>query len=247
MTEVDEAKTITLKPYVTSDLTINPRGTRVEELILAGLELWGKITRGDGEETSTHPCTPIFGPETSTSYGLPKHGPMRNEEATILTSRSNALAIYDIHSGTYPKGMSVYQQFRLGINNFSIETTHSNAGSEPAPVNFGEHAYWLTPHGWEGLKINGEDVTDLVKRDKVIEWKEINEILIPSLPRILLMQSGLPFANLWVGTNSKGEYDNHYVCIEPVEQDPHSSKGFGSPESLILPGHFRQNEFTIIV
>ncbi|EKD90953.1 MAG: hypothetical protein ACD_30C00055G0006 [uncultured bacterium] len=246
MTEIDE-RTITLKPFISSDVTLNPKGARVEQLYLGGSLLWDKVTRGDGKETSTHPCTPIFGSETWTSFVLPQHGPMRNDEVRILTTQSAAIAIYDIHEGTYPNGISVYQQFSLDSNNFTIKTTHFNQGNEPAPVNFAEHAYWLTPKGWEGLMINGEDVTQLVKEDRILKWKDLNEILIPGVPRILLAQKGLPYANLWAGTNSKGLCDTHYVCIEPVEQDPTSSKGFGYKESLILPGHFRQNEFTIIV
>jgi len=231
---------------VESRMVINPQGARIERLSLGDRLVFGSVVRGDGREASSHPCTPIFGPETNTSFGLPQHGPMRNELCTVEERGPNLVILsHEIKSGSYPQGMHVRQSFAMFGNNFTLETVHTNNGEQDAPVNFGEHFYWAAPNGWEGLRINGDDVTDAVKNDLVIPLQARNQIVIPGLPEIILEQEGLPVANLWVYHNEEtGKYDQDYVCIEPVEGDP-TKNSFGSPESMIAPGSSRKTLITI--
>ncbi len=231
---------------IEGQMLINPQGARIERLSLGDRLVFRSVTRGDGREASSHPCTPIFGPETTTSYGLPQHGPMRNELCTVEEMGSNLVILsHEIKSGSYPQGMNVRQAFEMFGNNFTLETVHTNSGKQDAPVNFGEHFYWVAPNGWEGVTVNGEDVTDAVKNDLVIPLQAKNQIVIPGLSEIILEQDGLPFANLWVYKDeASGKYDQNYVCIEPVEGDP-TKNFFGSPESMIAPGSSRKTLITI--
>lgn len=232
---------------VEGQMVINPQGARIEKLRLGGRVVFKSVVRGDGKEVSSHPCTPIFGPPDETNiYGLTQHGPMRNELCTVKESGSNLVILdHDIKVGSYPEGLNVRQTFSMFGNNFTLETVHKNNGEQDAPVNFGEHFYWAAPNGWEGLTINGNDVTDAVKNDLVVPLEAINEIVIPGLPMLTLEQRGVPFANLWVYKDeTTGEYDQDYVCIEPVEADP-TGDFFGSPESMIKPGSSRKTVITI--
>lgn len=233
------------RPFASS-IVINPNGARIEGLTLGQRLILKTVIRGDGRDVSSHPCTPIFGPETTTSYGLPQHGPMRNELCTVEESGLNLVVLsHEIKAGTYPLGMNVRQTFVMFGNNFTLETVHKNNGEKAAPVNFGEHFYWAAPNGWEGLTINGKDVADAVKNDLVVSLEATNQIVIPGLPEIILGQEGLPHANLWVYKDeNSGKYDQNYVCIEPVEGNPTKSF-FGSRESLIYPGNFRTTLISI--
>ncbi len=80
----------------------------------------------------------------------------------------------------------------------------------------------------------------------MIKLGPTNNIKIPGLPELILTQEGFNYAVLWVGKNEAGEFDQNYVCIEPVEGN--SLKGFfGSSESLIQPGKKRTSHFSLIV
>lgn len=219
-----------------SEMTINPEGARIEGLFLDGSKILTSVLRGDGRKASTHPCTPNFGPETITSFGLPQHGPMRNEFCAIEQVGDHVVDLFhEIKSGTYPEGLVVTQRFFVSSQLFSLVTTHINMGEMPAPLNFGEHFYFHVPTNWEGLRINGEDVTDMVKNDEIIPLNRVNEILIPGQRKLTLIQEGLPRANLWVYQDEQsGKYDTHYVCIEPVERNPKENP-FGSEESMLAP------------
>lgn len=228
-----------------SIMVVNPVGARIEELQLAGVKILTSVARGDGKQASSHPCTPIFGPETTTNYGLPQHGPMRNDECRFEAVGDHVDLYHEIDCGTYPKGLTVVQRLSLFSRLFSQVTNHINNGEDPAPVNFGEHLYWSAPEGWERLKINGKDVTDAVKSDEVIGLDRTNEIKIPGQPTIFLVQEGLPYANLWVYKNvESGQFDGKYVCIEPVELDPRTNP-FGRRESMIATYSVRTCRFSI--
>jgi len=216
---------------------ISTYGARIQKLKLNEQTLLDTFTRADGKEVCTHPCSPIFGPETGTNYKLSQHGPARNSEWQICDPagrtggrKSNKLTLQcEINEGTYPQGIIVTQTFKLTDKAFSIETTHENRAALPVPVNFGEHFYWSTPQGFYGTKVNGHDITDSIKNDSAFAWREKNTIDIPSQPTIILEQKNLPWCNAWVMPG-----DKNYVCIEPVEGRPRSVF-FGSLESLLQP------------
>lgn len=235
-----------------SRMVIKPLGARLEELQLAGVKILTKVTRGDGKIGSSHPCAPIFGPEenTNTSFGLTQHGPVRDEICAVEQVSDHAVDLFhEIKSGTYPEGLIISQKYFVSTQLFSLVTIHINMGETPTPVNFGEHFYWDAPEGWKGLRINGEDVTGRVENDLVVSLQKENEILIPGKPKIVLVQEGFRVANLWVGKNKQtGQYDTHYVCIEPVERDPNTNPNpFGLPESMIAPGSARIVRVSITV
>lgn len=225
---------------------LNPVGSRILELILNGTPILGTFTRGDSKKGNTHPCSPIFGPETNTSFGLPQHGPVRNtlcahEPAGVNSYRFTC----PIEIGTYPKDISIEQTMTIGENTFTIETVHTNGGTQAAPVNFGEHFYWNSPHGWEKVKVNGQDVTNLVKNNDTITLKNINSIEIPEMPPITLTQEGMEYAVLWsYYDREKQTYDNTYVCIEPAEKNPMDNT-FGTEDTIIMPHSSRSAKLTI--
>lgn len=226
-------------------LVVNSHGARIEELVLDGQKILTKIIRGDGKEGSTHPCVPIFGKEAATSFGLPQHGSARNKDFESLTSNGVIELSQQIEDGNYPKGLRVTQKHSLVDEKYSLVTIITNNGNENLPVSFAEHFYWNTPNGWEGVAVNGKDVTDVVKKDGGIELKEENEIRIPGQRTILLKQKGFRALQLWAYKNPEtGEYDSNYVCIEPGE-DVSSGKFFGSTESMIKPHGIRITEVDI--
>ena len=227
-------------------LAINPYGGRIEELVLEGQKIFTSVKRGDGKDASTHPCIPIFGPETTTSFDLPQHGSARNKDFQVSTVRGDIALSQRIEDGQYPQGLSVTQVHNISDRSYSLVTTNSNNGDQDLPVNFAEHFYWDTPEGWEGLTINGVDVTDIVKKDGAINLLDENEIIIPGQKPIVLKQRGFSIFQLWAGKNPADEYDKHYVCIEPAEGDP-AKDFFGSDRSMIKPGESRTTEIVVSV
>lgn len=215
-----------------NSMRINPFGARIEEVVLGGVPILVSVTRGDGKVGSTHPCTPIFGPEKTTSFGLSQHGAMRNSLCEVLTENNKGVTFrHMINEGTYPQGVRVDQRIELLDDAFHVTTFHWNKGKKRAPVNFAEHLYWATPKGWEGLKINGEDVTQQVKDDEVIPLIGLNTIEIPGQPKMILGINGFEVVNLWAYKDETGKYDTHYVCIEPVEKNPKTFP-FGSEKTM---------------
>src|SRR3989344_2048016 len=225
-------------------LSVNNHGALIEELALDGVKILTTVQRGDGKKASTHPCSPIFGSEKL--YGLPQHGPMRNDRTIMLKQKDGVTFDYDIKGGKYPYGMRVRQEIRIGNETFFLYTRHINTSNQEIPVNFGEHLYWDAPDGWLGLRVNGVDVTDLVKQNGMIDLLPENEILIPGKPPISLKQTGLNKAVLWAYEDADGNFDQGYVCIEPVEGEPLSGF-FGSKESMINAGISRSTSLEISI
>lgn len=221
---------------VASSFTVDPMGARLEELRFHNTLFLSSSVRGDGKVGSTHPCSPIFGPETNTSYGLPQHGPVRNMLFTVMDEDDHSVTLSgDIVHGAYPKGITFTQKLSLTPDVFTIKTAHTNHSKEHIPVNFGEHYYWNTPKGWNGVKVNGKDVTELVKTTGIVKLNIHNTVEIPGQPLVHLEQKGLHYAVLWSYKNpSSGKFDTNYVCIEPVEGNPMDSY-FGSKPSQIEP------------
>ncbi|MBU1327171.1 hypothetical protein KKB64_04880 [Patescibacteria group bacterium] len=226
-------------------IRINPHGARILSLELQGKQILGDFIRADGKAGNSHPGTPILGAERTTCFGLPQHGPGRNSPWQIIErSNSRLVLVYQVEVEIYPKGMEVRQEFILDKDGFRLITTHVNTGENPAPVNSGEHFYWNTSEGWDGLRINGELMTDLVKSNGVISIQPDNILEIPGLPKISLKQKGLPWATLWA-ISKDGKFDSQYVCIEPGEGDQTYSDFFATKRALINPGQSRQTEILI--
>lgn len=229
-----------------SRVTINPLGFRIESLVLNGIPYLGYIARGDGKVASSHPCAPIFGPETTTHFNLTQHGEMRNTLAKIVSQNNHQLILeHLITEGSYPPGVEIIEDYQLTDKSFSIKTTITNRSNGAVPINFAHHFYWLTPKGWNNLKINQESVADLVKNDRGFYWGEENIIKLEGLPELLIRQDNLPYVQLWC-YGSKNTFDQDYVCIEPA-MGPPKSTFLGSKNSLINPQQTKINQIKISI
>lgn len=227
---------------------VNQNGARIEELKLDNQLLLAKIVRSNGKEASTHPCVPIFGPETSTRFGLKQHGEARNQLWEMSDKKNSGIVLsYKVQDRGYPKGLMVTQRFTIVNGVFQLVTECINTGKKSLPVNFGEHCYWSTLQGgWEGLTINDVDVTEEIKETGIIELQSRNIIRFPDKKKkpIVLEQNGLEYAVLW--TDSPDNPQANWVCIEPVEGNP-KENFFGSKESVIPPGKSRKTELKISI
>lgn len=228
-----------------SSVVVNPAGARIQKLILKGHTILSTVSRGDGKEGSTHPCSPIFGPEISTSYGLPQHGPVRNSVCTVQQTDNSVTLTCPVESGTYPSGITMTQTIEIQPGVCIITTTHENTGPQEAPVNFGEHFYWNTPEGWDALTLNGTPVHSQIAGNQLISLPQVNTISISGLPAVTLRQDGYEFMMLWTYRSTSGAYDRSYACLEPVEGDP--TEFFGSRRSMVLPQSKRTNTLRISI
>lgn len=227
-------------------MVVNYVGARLEKLTLGGREILTKVIRGDGKVGSSHPCSPLLGPDRSNLYGLNQHGEMRNTPTLIKDERTDSITLlHKIREGRYPLGMEVRERFQLSGSVFILTAWHINTGDTEAPVNFCHHFYWAAPNGWERLRVNGEDVTKKVEADELIPIKTLNKVEIPgSRQSILLIAQGFRFANLWVYQDKEnGQFDTHYFCLEPVEGDRDTF--FGAPDSMIAPRRRRDTQVII--
>ena len=228
-------------------LRVNSLGAKIE-VSLGGIPLLGSFSRGDGKVGVTHPCTPIFGPDRKSLYGLSQHGKMRSEVCIVTNTKDGFAVSHDITDPGYPAGMKVVQMMSMSDDVFTFEMTHTSTGDKEAAVNAGEHCYFDAPEGYIGTKINGQDVTKLIEDNYdgiAIDLEEKNVIKIPGKPEFELSQQGLKKAVVWVGKNPETKtIDQTYVCIEPVEDDPFGNF-FGSPESMIPSGKSRTVRFSL--
>jgi len=232
----------------TSTLEVEHLGAR-KLLTLENIPLLVKVKREDGKVGSTHPCTPIFGPDTNNLFGLNQHGNTRNQRTQVKKLDANQIEItHTIKDPNYPKGVDFQQHLTLEKNLFKLRTRHTNTGETSVPVNSGEHCYFDAPEGFQGTTVNEQDITQIIENHKdgvPVMLQKINVIHIPGKPKIILEQEGYNFAMLWVGSSpSTGEKDTNYVCIEPVESNPQSNY-FGSEESFIDPGMSRMAMFSL--
>lgn len=228
-----------------SILVFQPNGARILELTLAGHKISGVVTRGDGSEASTHPCSPNFDRDTA-GLRLPRHGIVRNERVSVVSSESNRLRTHKaLIASNYPEGVILEQTYVLTPRALEIHTVHANMGTEAAPVNYGHHTYFLSPQGWEEATLDGTPINMAIREDSVLRLREVSGLQIPGQPGILIMQEGLPFANPWTGSSDKG-YDSSYFSFSTIEGN-HEQDFFGSPASLIGPNQSRYNRLTIAI
>jgi len=240
-----------------SSMRINLEGGRLESLVLNGQELLFSGTRIDGGTGSTHLCSPNFGPD-KVGFGLPNHGPGRDKKTkwTVIKDepehviQSYVIGSGEVSAGNYPSGMEIIQDYKLVDGGLKIITTHTNNGDTEAPVNSAMHFYWATllglgegDKGWEGVKVNGIDVSDKIKEDTALPWKDENIIEIPGRSPILVKQKGLPYFQCWTAEKD-GEFDRKFAALEPAEGP---EKRFGTPESMIKPGDSRTTEIFVQV
>jgi len=148
-------------------------------------------------------------------------------------SQYKKLIIFCLLSRTekYKAELSVNQIFEFCEDSFVHSVIVTHKGGEPVPVNIGIHNYWNSPNGWNGLKLNGEDITGQVKNNGIISIKKINSIKLLDIAKIAWEVEGFTHAVVWSAFMGS-KFDTNYVCIEPVRG---IGEFFGSEKSILKP------------
>lgn len=211
-------------------------GGRIEELLYRKELVLGTFDRIDGKKGSTHICTPNFNLEGMKEYGLPVHGSPRTIEWQIKVNDKTYFSMFCIVPTTdlYKTELYVEQIFELNPNSFKQTVVVENTQGANVPVNIGIHNYWAVSQGWEGTRLNGYDITKLVQTNGQRELRKSNTIQFPDGRRFRLQTKGFEDVKLWSALNEKGEYDDMYVCIEPVHSL--APNFFGSKQSILKEG-----------
>lgn len=224
--------------HTRSKVSIDTRGGRIQFLILNSVPLLSTFTRIDGKEANSHICAPNFNTEGVNTYALSHHGFARNLLWATSTQSATVCSIHCIvpPEGTYPSLLTMNQHFVLEQASLHHALEVTNEGSSDAPVNIGFHYYWDTPHGWDQLTINSENISKSIAKDTYIPAHNKNIIAISGKPRITLA-TGTSFSvlQLWTGRKiEKGStaFDTAYACIEPVYKKPGY---FDSTQSMLKP------------
>lgn len=218
------------------DLVINLIGGRIEELSYRKELVLGTFDRKDGKKGNTHVCVPNFNQEGVKEYGLPPHGSPRNLEWQVKVNDKTYFSMFCIVPATdlYKAELYVEQIFELNPDSFKQTVVVENTQGAKVPVNVGIHNYWSTPNGSEGTRLNGYDISRLVTSNGQKELRKSNTIQFPDGRRFRLQTKGFGDVKLWASFNDKGEYDDMYVCIEPVLSLAHNF--FGSKQSILKEG-----------
>lgn len=165
--------------------------------------------RGNGKIGRTHLCVPNFNRELP-EYELPAHGPSRDKLWELVSYDSGKSAEINyrmISEGKYPTDLLIKQIFEFD-NYFFHKIKIENIGKKDALVNLAVHYYFnLNP---KKIKINGEDVGELVAGDKEINVFKINKIT-DDKNTITMNLFWFPQrrVHLWSGSEDS-------CCVEPV-------------------------------
>jgi galactose mutarotase-like enzyme len=195
-------------------------GGRASNLEKNKQKILGTFSRIDGKIGNTHLCCPNFANEGVEKYGLPFHGPSRNDEWKVSEQSENSLTIfYEMKKiGSYPGLLRLEQKYKLE-ECFKQTILIKNLTEDKIPVNLGIHNYFECKFGWQGIKMNGIDLSEIVKASGYVKLNNVNKIEIPGKKNINWKQTGFKYAKLWTGfkeENGKKVFDKDYVCIEPV-------------------------------
>ncbi len=213
------------------ELIVDLEGGRINSLKNKGILILGSFERIDGKRGNTHVCVPNFADDGVKKYGLPFHGPFRNAPWVLVQRTENVLEI-DCETG----GLDVHQIFSFNNEFFSQRIVIENKSEEEKPINAAIHNYWSSELGWQGLTLNGFDLSLGVKQSDFINLRQLNDLNIPGKPLIKWQLVGFNYARLWTGFLEEGGnkiFDNNYVCIEPVIEK--NGEFFGSEKSMLLP------------
>ncbi len=215
--------------------TIDPHGGKVAELVIHGVRILGTFDRIDGKKGATHVCVPNFAAEGMTTYGLPFHGPARNQLWSVDAASSVSMTLSTTLAATkeYPSSLRVTQHCVLTADRFTHTVYVTNAGSATVPVNIGIHDYFATPHGWRGTRLNDQDVTEHISQNQSLRSHPTRTIIqFPGAHPIAITGHGFSDFMLW-SAKKNGVYDDAYACVEPVFST--ASEFFGSEVSLLHP------------
>lgn len=217
-------------------LVVNLQGGRIEELAYKNMVILGTFQRIDGKTRNTHLYIPNFHSEGMKEYGLLQHGPVRE---LLWQSKTEDTAYVSIYcnvpaTSSYRAKLYVEQIFELSKKGFKQTVIVENTKGESVPVNIGIHNYWATPEGWRGTKLNGTDITGQVLKNDHEDARKSNTVAFPDGRRFRLKLSDFAYLKLWTAFNEKKEFDQNYVCIEPVISL--EKNYFGSKKSLLKEG-----------
>ena len=202
-------------------LEVDLQGGRIANLSYGSRCILGTYNRIDGKQGNTHICIPNFGNEGVEEFGLPFHGGARNSvwkvENARLKEENGELRIEVLMRRTeqYKAELLINQTFEFFEDSFVHGVIVTHKGGKPVPVNIGIHNYWNSPNGWEGVLVDGEDITRKVKINGNISLKKKNTIELPRMQPILWEVEGFTHAVVWTAFKGK-DFDTPYVCIEPV-------------------------------
>lgn len=213
------------------ELIVDLNGGRIVSLKNKDRFVLGTFNRIDGKTGNTHLCAPNFAQEGVEKYNLPFHGPFRNLEWKIINSSETFLEISCISDD-----LEIRQIFNLNCL-FEHKIIVENKGQLGKPLNMAIHDYWQTELGWRGIKLNGFDLTEGIKRNDCFLVKHLNVLDIPGTNIFNWQLDGFNYVKLWTGFIDDGGskmFDQSYACIEPLmEKDVNY---FGSDISILDPG-----------
>jgi len=195
-------------------LSVDLDGGRIGELRYNDEIVLGTFLRIDGKKGNTHVCCPNFGNEGDND--LPFHGPFRNKEWNLVNKSLDNIEIEAVDLE-----LRVRQIFDLK-DGFEQKVIIENLETVDRAANVAIHNYWAAEMGWQGTKLNGKIVDELVKSDtsQSIFGSSILEIPGKSVKRWNLI--GFGFVQFWVSfSENEGQkkYDNGYICIEPALEE----------------------------
>jgi hypothetical protein len=213
------------------ELAVDLEGGRIDSLKNKGVLILGSFERIDGKRGNTHVCVPNFANDGVKKYRLPPHGLFRNAPWILVQKTENTLEV-DCETGEW----DVHQIFSFSGEYFNQKVIIENKSGEGKPVNAALHNYWSSELGWQGLTLNGSDLSLGIKQNDFINLRQLNDLDIPGKPLIKWQLFGFNYAKLWTGfleESGNKIFDNNYVCIEPImEKDEYF---FGSEKSVLLP------------
>jgi len=210
-------------------LVIDLNGGRVRELKYKNEVVLGTYKRIDGKDGNTHVCCPNFGSEGMDRFNLPFHGPFRSLEWKLIDKNENKIEI-EIEN----LDLKIKQIFKL-TNNFEQKVIIKNLSKKARLVNVAIHNYWDSRNGWNGTRLNGKIINDLVESDSNQILSNINVLEIPGKQKYNWSLKGFKYGQFWTSFNefNNGKtYDQNYVCIEPSLE----KQGFLEEEKINLSG-----------
>jgi hypothetical protein len=203
-------------------------GGRIEILKKNGVLILGSFERIDGKKGNTHLCIPNFANDGVEKYGLPFHGIFRNAVWNLAQQTNESLEI-----DCEVDGFKVKQIFTFD-GDFNQKIIIENISDKERPVNAAIHNYWSSDLGWEGVLLNGINMSMGIRNSEFVDLKQTNELNIPGKPLIKWRLFGFSCAKLWTAfleESGNKIFDNNYFCLEPkMEEDENF---FGSVESLL--------------
>lgn len=203
---------------------IDSRGAFVTELYDGDWQILfkkGEYVNSEGEAKTRggcHPCFPNFGPADS-KYGLPQHGPARDETWEVLPQGDEAIYLHKKINR-----IDTHVMYELGEKSLSttLITKNEHYGSQPVAPGF--HPYFnvgkLNEVSINGVTYNLDKDADRLKNTDYVD--NVKTLQIDD--RIINFDTNLTRFAIWSGGEADEE-GNRYICVEPTLEGPSFSDG----------------------